>query len=155
MSIANLCEGLVLSFKLADSLLQGGDLCTKVLRNWGLITKWGPLTSSNGIKRVKSFKFWEFLNTSTIFWYCDTWKSTFRTFALRLTLIFFALGMYGLKESKSKSKSKFTHLSAYFSVLKVSSNVSAEGDTLAIMTVLQLPPIESFSNLVSFEFLVS
>ena len=38
-------------------------------------------------------------------------------------------------------------------MLKVSSNVSALGLTLAIITVRQLPPIESLSSLVSLEFL--
>ena len=38
-------------------------------------------------------------------------------------------------------------------VLKVSSNVSALGLTLAIITVRQFPPMESLSSLVSLEFL--
>ena len=40
---------------------------------------------------------------------------------------------------------------AYLRVLMVYSNWLLEGLTLTIITVLQLPPSESFSNLVSFE----
>jgi hypothetical protein len=61
------------------------------------------------------------LRSSTILAYCATWKSTLRTFFLRSILIFLAL-------------------SAYLSVLKVSSKVSLDGDTLAIITVRQFPP---------------
>ena len=42
-------------------------------------------------------------------------------------------------------------LSAYLSVLWVSSKLAADGVTLAIITVLQLPPIESFRSRVSLE----
>jgi hypothetical protein len=40
---------------------------------------------------------------------------------------------------------------AYLRVLMVYSNWLLEGLTLTIITVLQLPPSESFNNLVSFE----
>ena len=47
----------------------------------------------------------------------------------------------------------FLALLAYFNVLIVSSNYDAAGDILAIITVLQLPPNESFNSLVSLESL--
>lgn len=43
------------------------------------------------------------------------------------------------------------YLLAYFKVFMVYSNWEEEGETLAIMTVLQLPPRESFRSLVSLE----
>lgn len=45
----------------------------------------------------------------------------------------------------------FLALSAYFRVLYVSSRVTLDGDTAAIMTVLQLPPSESCKSRVSLE----
>lgn len=47
----------------------------------------------------------------------------------------------------------FFALLAYFKVFIVSSNYDAAGEMLAIITVLQLPPNESLSNLVSLESL--
>lgn len=43
----------------------------------------------------------------------------------------------------------FFALFAYFNVFIVSSNYDDAGDIFAIITVLQLPPNESFSNLVN------
>ena len=40
---------------------------------------------------------------------------------------------------------------AYFKVLTVSSNWDSPGDAVAIITVLQFPPSESFNILVNFE----
>lgn len=45
----------------------------------------------------------------------------------------------------------FLALSAYFKVLYVSSYEALDGDTAAIITVLQFPPSESCKSLVSFE----
>ena len=47
----------------------------------------------------------------------------------------------------------FLALFAYLRVLIVSSNPSTPGEILAIMTVLQFPPKESFNILVSLESL--
>ena len=47
----------------------------------------------------------------------------------------------------------FFALLAYFNVFIVSSNYDAAGEMFAIITVLQLPPNESLSNLVSLESL--
>jgi hypothetical protein len=44
-------------------------------------------------------------------------------------------------------------LLAYFNVFEVSSKLVAEGEIFAIITVLELPPRESFKILVSFESL--
>jgi len=62
------------------------------------------------------------------------WKSTLSVFLFTVVLIYFAL-------------------SAYLRVFLVSSNAVHAGLILQIMTVRQLPPSESFSNLVSFESL--
>ncbi len=49
----------------------------------------------------------------------------------------------------------FLALLAYFKVFMVSSNWLLEGLTFTIMTVLQLPPNESFSSRVNFESYVN
>ena len=77
-----------------------------------------------------------------------------RTFFFRFILIFLALSAYFRLKQKNfnlcPSLKPFKDISY---VLKVSSNVSELGLTLAIITVRQFPPMESLRSLVNLEFL--
>ena len=64
--------------------------------------------------------------------YFEMWWATLKTFRTIFVLMFFAR-------------------LAYLSVLCVSSKLMWQGDTFAIITVLQLPPNESFRRRVSLE----
>lgn len=74
------------------------------------------------------------LKSFMMFLYSAIWMAT--SFLLATCLVFMFLALF-----------------AYLSVLMVSSNWALDGDILAIITVLQLPPNESFNNLVSLESL--
>ena len=67
-----------------------------------------------------------------IFVQFEMWNSTLSTFLFTIVLIYLAL-------------------SAYFNVFKVSSQAAKAGLMFVIITVLQFPPNESLSNLVSLE----
>ena len=75
-----------------------------------------------------------FLKSLIIFLYSAICASTYFLFSVTLHLIFLALF-------------------AYFKVFIVSSKPYTPGDIFAIITVLQLPPNESFNILVNFESL--